>query len=182
MIDIRWYGRGGQGAFTAARLLGRIISVYGDGYALAYPSFGPERRGAPVWSFTRIDNEKILDRGQPKECNYLIVLDETLVTEDICSVLAEDGIMIMNTAKPENYKFIKQKLVGLDASKMAMNVLGRPITNIAMLGAFAGVSGYVDLTAANRAIQEHFSPMIYEKNKRLLEIAYEAMKGEAIIG
>lgn len=182
MIDIRWYGRGGQGAFTAARLLGRIMSVYGDSYALAYPSFGPERRGAPVWSFNRIDNEKIIDRGQPKECDYLIILDETLVTEDTCSVLRQDGVVIMNTVKPEKYHFIKQKLVTFDATKMALEVLGRPITNVAMLGAFASVSGAVDLTTADKAIKDHFSPKIYEKNKRLLEEAYEAVKGEDKIG
>lgn len=182
MIDIRWYGRGGQGAFTAARLLGRIMSVYGEGHALAYPSFGPERRGAPVWSFTRIDNEKIIDRGQPKKCDYLIILDETLVNEDTCNVLREDGVVIMNTAKPENYRFIKQRMVALDATRMALNVLGRPITNVAMLGAFASVSGAVDLASADKAIKEHFSPKIYEQNKRLLAEAYEAVKGEDKIG
>lgn len=182
MIDVRWYGRGGQGAFTAAQLLGRIISVYKDGHALAYPSFGPERRGAPVWSFTRIDNEKIIDRGQPKTCDYLVVLDETLVDRQICNVLRDDGIVIMNTANPEKYSFIQQKMVTLDATKMALQVLGRPITNMAMLGAFASVSGTVDLSTADKAIRAHFSPQVYEKNKQLLKEAYDAVKGELNIG
>lgn len=182
MIDIRWYGRGGQGSFTAARLLGRIMSVYGDHYALAYPSFGPERRGAPVWSFTRIDNKKIVDRSQPDKCNYLIILDETLVNNETCNVLNEDGIVIMNTAKPEKYNFIKHRMVTLDATKMALDVLGRPITNVAMLGAFASVSGFVDLEAAEKALKEHFAPPVYEKNKLLLLEAYKAVKGEESIG
>ncbi len=182
MIDIRWYGRGGQGSFTAARLLGRIVSVYGEHYALAYPSFGPERRGAPVWSFTRIDNKKIEDRSQPSKCNYLVILDETLITDETCNVLRNDGVVILNTSKPERYEFIKQKLFTLDATKMALETLGRPITNIAMLGAFASASGLFDLKVAEKAVKEHFAPSLYEKNQFLLWEAYKAVKGEEQIG
>ena len=182
MIDVRWYGRGGQGAFTAARLLGRMTTVYGDSYALAYPSFGPERRGAPVWSFTRIDNKKIIDRSQPNVCDYLIILDETLVNENICNVLKDDGIVIMNTASSEKYNFIKQKLVTLDATKMALETLGRAITNVALLGAFVSVSGIVDMETADKVIKEHFSLTVYEKNRELMEAAYAAVKGENFNG
>lgn len=177
MIDIRWYGRGGQGAFTAARLLGRIMSVYKGGHALAYPSFGPERRGAPVWSFTRIDDKKIIDRGQPKTCDYLIILDETLIDEKVFSVLNEEGIAVINTSKPEKYNSISQRIVGLDATKMALDLLGRPITNVAMIGAFAAIYGDLELDHVDRAIKEFFSPGIYQKNKKLLNEAYKAVKG-----
>ena len=177
MIDVRWYGRGGQGAFTAANLLGRIMSIYKGSYALANPSFGPERRGAPVWCFTRIDDEKILDRGQPNMCNYLIVLDETLIDKEIFNVLNDDGVAIINTANPEKHPYIKQKVVNLDAMGLALKVLGKPITNVAMLGAFAGVSGVFDLQTAGKAIDDFFAPELSEKNKNLFKEAYIAVTG-----
>jgi pyruvate ferredoxin oxidoreductase gamma subunit len=177
MLEIRWYGRGGQGAFTAARLLGMAASVYGSHYALAFPSFGPERRGAPVWSFTRIDDKPIIDRSQPSECNYLIILDGSLITPDTCNVLRDDGIVILNTARPEKYQFIKQKLVTVDATKIALDILKRPLTNVAMLGAFAGATGSVDLDTIEKTLKESFSPALFEKNKQVLHEAYNQVKG-----
>ncbi|MDR1043313.1 MAG: 2-oxoacid:acceptor oxidoreductase family protein [Clostridiales Family XIII bacterium] len=182
MIDVRWYGRGGQGVFTAARLLGRIISVYQGGYALSYPSFGPERRGAPVWGFTRIDDEKIIDRGQPESCDYLIIFDETLVDEGIFDVLKEDGVAIMNTSGQGEYGFVRQKLVCMDAGSMAMDILGRPITNVAMIGALSAVSGIFGPDVVDKAIKEQFPFEIYEKNKRLLDRSYECAKGGNHLG
>jgi pyruvate ferredoxin oxidoreductase gamma subunit len=179
MIDIRWYGRGGQGAFTAARLLGRIMSLYEGRCALAYPSFGPERRGAPVWCFTRIDDVKIIDRGQPGSCDYLIVLDDTLLLEDTADVLKEDGVALINAPGRSRPDFIRQRTVLLDATGMAVDVLGRPITNIAMIGAFAAVSGIPSLAHAYDALREFFPPKLYEKNKILLQEAYTAVKKEA---
>jgi len=73
MIDIRWHGRGGQGSFTASKLLGVAVTIYGDKHALAFPSFGPERRGAPVLAFTKIDNKKIHDRSEVKLCDYIVI-------------------------------------------------------------------------------------------------------------
>jgi pyruvate ferredoxin oxidoreductase gamma subunit len=176
MIDVRWFGRGGQGAFTAARLLGQIVTVYGNSYALASPSFGPERRGAPVWSFTRIDDKKIVDRSQPLVCEYLVVLDETLVTEHTTGFLKNDGTLIINTARPGAYSFVKHRLVPLDATRMALDMLGRPIANVAMLGAFAGISGLFELSAAEKAIDTSFSASVGEKNKKLLRSAYDAVR------
>jgi len=177
MLDIRWYGRGGQGAFTVARMLGLIVTVYGKSHALAYPSFGPERRGAPVWSFTRIDKEKIIDRSEPTHSDYLIILDETLVTEAVFRTLRPEGVVILNTARPEKYRFIKHQLITLDATKMAMEIIGKPIANIAMLGAFAGATGLVDLAAAEKALERTFSPALFAKNKNVLLHAYREVKG-----
>ena len=177
MIDVRWYGRGGQGAFTAARLLGRVMSVYEERYALAYPSFGPERRGAPVWSFTRIDDSKILDRSTPDQSDYLIILDETLIKEETFDVLKEGGTVIINTASPEQYQNDKFKVITLDATKMALDILGRPITNITMMGAFLGACDLIDTDKADQVIKDHFSKKLYEKNSRCLKLAYETVKG-----
>ena len=77
MVEVRWHGRGGQGAFTAARLLGASAALFEGRHALAFPSFGPERRGAPVLGFTRIDDHKITDRSAVTACDFVVVLDET---------------------------------------------------------------------------------------------------------
>ena len=177
MLDIRWYGRGGQGALTAARLLGRAASVYEGKYAMAYPSFGPERRGAPVWSFTRIDDRKVIDRAQPEKCDCLIVLDETLVTEKVNEVLKPESVVIMNTVKPEKYGFIQNRLVTLDATGMALQFLGRPITNVAMLGALLGVTDIVTLDHADQVVKDNFPTKLYEKNSALLKAAYASVRG-----
>lgn len=79
MKEIRWHGRGGNGGFTAARLLGYAASLHCGKYAQAFPSFGPERRGAPVLGFTRIDDAPITDHSQVYSCDCVIVLDETLL-------------------------------------------------------------------------------------------------------
>ena len=179
MTNVRWYGRGGQGAFTVARLLGEIVSIYGGKYALAYPSFGPERRGAPVWSFTKTGDEKIADRSQPAKCSYLVVLDESLIMENIGDYLDDDGVIIINTTKPERYTFIKRKTVTLDATQMALKIMGRPITNVAMLGALAGVSGMFALENAETVLAGSFKGPLLEKNKQLLHEAYNAVKGGA---
>jgi len=179
MLDVRWYGRGGQGAFTAARILGQAVSVYGDSFALASPSFGPERRGAPVWSYTKIDDAKIVDRSQPVQCEYLVVLDETLVTDDIGKYLKDDGVMVLNTAKPEKYHGVTDRLVTINATKMALDILGRPITNVAMLGALLGVSGIAATADAGKALERMFSKSVCEKNKKLMQQAYDVVKGEA---
>ena len=179
MLDVRWYGRGGQGAFTAARLLGQAVSVYGNSYALASPSFGPERRGAPVWSFTKIDDKKIVDRSQPVTCKYLVVLDESLVTSDVEKYLENGGTIILNTAAPEKYVFLKHNLITLDATKMALDILGRPITNVAMLGALLGVSALTGTEEAGKALERTFSKSVCEKNKALLSKACQSVKGGA---
>ena len=79
MIEIKWYARGGQGGFTASRLLGLASVRFAGGYAQAFPSFGPERRGAPVYGFTRLDEKPIGDHSQLYRCDYAIVLDPTLM-------------------------------------------------------------------------------------------------------
>ena len=77
MIDVLWHGRGGQGAFTAAKLLGAAYAVRGS-YSIAFPSFGPERRGAPVRAFTKLDSCRIGDRSEIEKADYVIYLDDTL--------------------------------------------------------------------------------------------------------
>lgn len=183
MYEVRWHGRGGQGGFTAARLLGMAASVYEGKYSLAFPSFGPERRGAPVLGFTRISDEKITDRSQVDECDYVVFLDETLVGEATLKGLKDNAFILVNTADPEKYSSMTdKKIIGLDATSLSLEVLGRPITNTAMLGALVAISGMVSLEALKKAIQEGMKPSIAEKNCTIVEKAFNMMKGAVCNG
>ncbi|MFO7940807.1 MAG: 2-oxoacid:acceptor oxidoreductase family protein [Bacteroidales bacterium] len=179
MIEVRWHGRGGQGSFTVARLLGKAASIYEGKSALAFPSFGPERRGAPVLGFTKIDDKKITDRSEVEVCSYVVVLDETLIDESTTKGLAEKGSIIINTAHPERYGHLKAAhIVTLDATSLALEILGRPITNTAMLGALIAASPVVSIEAAEQAIQNELKPAIAEKNVKLIRAAYKTVKEE----
>lgn len=170
MIEVRWHGRGGQGSFTVARLLGLAASVYDGKYAQAFPSFGPERRGAPVTGFTRIDDAKITDRSELDVCDYVVVLDETLWGGDVLMGLKKESIIIINTTDPAPYmKACDYKIIAIDATKMALEYLGIPITNTAMLGALVGVTGIAKTESCIAAIQDSMNPKLAEKNIALFE-------------
>lgn len=179
MIEVRWHGRGGQGSFTIARLLGMAASVYGGMYAQAFPSFGPERRGAPVLGFTRIDEEKITDRSEVDSCDYVVVLDETLWGPAVTSGLKPETVIIINTSTPEKYiNEVDNKIVGIDGTNLALGILGLPITNTAMMGALIAVSDIVNTEHCLSAIESGMNAKIAGKNKVLFEKAYEMVKGE----
>lgn len=177
MIEIRWHGRGGQGSFTAAKLLGLAASVYAGKYAQAFPSFGPERRGAPVLGFTRIDDKKITDRSEVSQCDYVIVLDETLFGPQVMAGLKPETIVLINTASKEKYEdLLDQRCVCLDATTLALEHLGRPITNTAMLGALIAVSDFMSLEDGVNAVEGSMSSKIAGKNKTLMTVAYETVR------
>lgn len=178
MIEVRWHGRGGQGCWTAARLLGLAAAKFEGKYALAFPAFGPERRGAPVLGFTRVDDQKIHDRSEVRSCDYIVVLDETLIGEDTFTGLKKNGIIIINAVSLEEYEKYLQgfKAVSFDATSMALKILGRPITNTAMLGALLAVSDIVNIDSANRAIREEMKESIQEKNIRVIKLAYDTVR------
>ncbi|MEA3316532.1 MAG: 2-oxoacid:acceptor oxidoreductase family protein [Bacteroidota bacterium] len=177
MKEVRWHGRGGQGSFTVARLLGKAAVLFEDKYALAFPSFGPERRGAPVLGFTKIDDKKISDRSEVQECDYVVVLDESLIDENISKGLKPDGVIIINTAKPAKYENLKEvNTAFIDATSLALEILGRPITNTAMLGALIAVSGIIDLESGEKAIADELKSSLVEKNVKIIREAYNIVK------
>ena len=136
MTEIRWHGRGGLGAFTAARLLGCAVSLFEGKYALAFPSFGPERRGAPVFAFTRIDDKAITDRSEVVSCDCAVVLDDTLFGDPVKNGLKPGATVIINTTKDKSLFAIDGvQVVTVDATGLALEILGRPITNVPLLGA-----------------------------------------------
>ncbi len=183
MIEIRWHGRGGQGSFTAAKLLGIAASLYEGKHALAFPSFGPERRGAPVQAFTKIAGSKIHDRSEIKACDYMVFLDETLVEEGLLRDIKPGGKIVINSKHPGNYEGLQgYDITTLDATSIALEILKRPITNTAMLGAFIGVSGIVDIASAVKGMENYLEQGILEKNIRVLQRSYELCRGDNLPG
>jgi pyruvate ferredoxin oxidoreductase gamma subunit len=180
MTEIRWHGRGGQGAFTASRILGAAASLFEGKHALAFPSFGPERRGAPVVAYTKIDVEKIRDRSEIKSCDYMIVLDESLLNEYLIKDLKDGGKLIVNTRFPEKYREVLDcDFVAVDATAIAMDILKRPVTNTAMLGALLGVSGIVSLESGIDALGYSLPDAIVKRNTEVMKSAYFKVKESA---
>lgn len=185
MQEVRWHGRGGNGAFTASKLLGYAVSIHENKYAQAFPSFGPERRGAPVLGFTRISEEPITDHSQVYSCDCVVVLDETLCEAvDVAKGLKETGVLILNSQKTlaecrQNPLFQDvANLVVIDATKIALEHLGTPIVNTVMLGAAAAaVADLVSLPALLAAVDGMMAASLREKNKKAIEIAYQQIKG-----
>ncbi|RLG25506.1 pyruvate ferredoxin oxidoreductase [Methanosarcinales archaeon] len=177
MKEIRIHGRGGQGSVTAAELL--AVAAFEDGkYSQAFPSFGVERRGAPVVAFTRIDDKPIRIRSQVYEPDYVVVQDATLIdVVDVAGGIKKDGLIIINTETgSEKLKDIPAKVMAIDATKIAMDVIGRPIVNTVLLGAFAGATGEIRLESIKKAVGERFSGKVGEKNVAAVDAAYKAME------
>ena len=161
MTEVLWHGRGGQGAFTAARLLGAAYVAESDGYyALAFPSFGPERRGAPIRAFTKLSDTPVGDRSQIVKADYSIYLDDTLFTDTAFEELKEDGKIILNTRR----KIDDKRIITLDGNAIAQEILHLPITNTIMLGAFAAVSGIVSSGAVEQAVRDNMPEKLQARN------------------
>ena len=180
MIEVRWHGRGGQGGWTAARLLGKSAALFEDKFALSFPSFGPERRGAPVLGFTKIDNKKILDRSEVENSDYVVVLDDTLINETTARGIKEKGTIVINTLEKEKFQsvFPDKNIVTVDATGIALEILGRPITNTAMLAALVSATDVVSLESLKSAVTDELSPAIVEKNIKVIETVYDKVKEE----
>ncbi len=178
MKEIRIHGRGGQGSVTAAELLAE--SAFEDGLeAQAFPAFGVERRGAPVKAFTRISDKKIRLRSQVYSPDYIIVQDPTLIgTINVEEGLSSDGIMIVNTSmNPDEITMdVEADFVTLDATQLALDILGKPIMNTALLGAFSGALDLVSLEAMQRSVRSKFPGKIGEKNAEVMKKANDLVR------
>lgn len=160
-IEIRWHGRGGQGSVTSAELLA-LAAISEGKYAQAMPSFGPERRGAPVLAFNRINNSKpILNRAGVVNPDIVVVLDPGLLEIiDITVGLNNDGFVIVNSSKPidEIAELINGnfKLAVVDASKIAKELLGVNIVNTTMLGALVKATHLIEIESLKEPLEERF--------------------------
>lgn len=177
MIEIRLHGRGGQGAVTSAELLAQAAIAQGK-YAQAFPSFGPERRGAPVAAFVRISDEPIKTREKIYQPDVVVVLDASVLNfVNVADGLKQDGTLIINAPICEetcqaNYGF-SGRLAFVDADKIAKEILGIPITNTTMMGAVLKATGVLTPDDMKDPLDARFGK-IAAKNFNALATAFEA--------
>ena len=178
MIEIRIHGRGGQGNVAAAELLS--VAAFKDGkFAQAFPSFGAERIGAPVQAFVRIDDKKIRTREDVRTPDYLIVQDSSLIeTVPVLEGLKPDGLIMVNSDRPPEELNIKTTatIETIPATEIALEIIGRPIPNAVMIGAFCSITGLVSLDAVQEAIMGKFPGRVGENNVAALKRAHEIMQ------
>jgi 2-oxoacid:acceptor oxidoreductase gamma subunit (pyruvate/2-ketoisovalerate family) len=182
LIEVRWHGRGGQGAWTASEILARA-AIHEGKYIQSFPEFGPERMGAPVKAYTRISDKPINLHCAVYNPSLAVVMDPTLLaTVPVTAGLDENGILILNTPKEPNQMKEELKMKGtvwtVPATDIAMRILGRFITNTAMLGAVARATEIVKMENLEKAVKERFSGSIAEKNIGVIKEAYKEAKSE----
>jgi len=164
---------------TSAELT--ALAAIGEGkYAQAFPSFGPERRGAPVMAFVRVSEAPIVTREKVYEPDIVIVLDPTLLKIiNVEAGLKEGGVVILNTSKSveqvRKESGLKARLATVDASKIAMETMRVPITNTTMLGALVKVTAIIEIGSLQDPIKRRFGP-IAEKNMNACSRAYQETK------
>lgn len=176
MIEIRLHGRGGQGAVTSAELLATAAINKGK-FAQAFPSFGPERRGAPVTAFLRVDDEPIRTRTMVYHPDVVLVLDPSILRlVDVAAGIKENGVIVANSKY--SGKELQQELnigncfASVNATRIAMEVLGLPITNTTMIGALLKMNDFISVDDMVAPFNERFKK-IAEKNINTLKRAYE---------
>ena len=171
MIEVLWHGRGGQGAFTAARLLGAAGAYPAGRHSLAFPSFGPERRGAPMRAFTKIGNAPIGDRSAISLADYVVYLDDTLVESDWQDELKPGGRVLVNSIRA----FEDPRIVSIDADGISSEILGRPIPNTVFLGALAALEPAVAQADVERAVREYMPTRLHAKNLAIVDAAADEL-------
>lgn len=177
MKELRIHGRGGQGSVTAAELIA-TAAFAGGVYSQAFPAFGVERRGAPVQAFVRFSDAKIRLRSQVYEPDYIIVQDSTLIRDvNVFAGMKDGGIAIINTEKPGEYNIPSGvRLIIIDATKIALEEIGLPITNTTLMGAFAAASGEISIDSLKDAIFERFGEKLGASNYAAAKRAFELVK------
>ncbi len=178
--EIRWHGRGGQGAITAAKILAQAAYLEGYSGVTAAPSFGAERRGAPVSASTRIAWQPIRVVSQVENPNVVVVLDQTLLKHDqVTSGLARGGWLIVNSWRhPEELDLGGEfNVAAADATRVCSNlgltVAGLTIVNTAILGAFIRATEAVSMASVEKAIRERFSSSQVDINLAAVEQTYQ---------
>ena len=183
-IEIRWHGRGGQGAVTAAKILAEAAISAGK-FVQAFPEFGPERAGAPVKSFNRISKEPIRSHSQITNPNVVVVLDATLLSMvNVCEGLSDDGLLVINTDKsPSEVKQecgIKARVATVDATDIAVKEFKRNIPNTPMIAALIKATGMLKfenvLNDFKRQFSSKFSSDVVESNLKVMREAFDRVK------
>ena len=187
MIEIRWHGRGGQGAKTASLLLADAAFNTGK-YIQGFPEYGPERMGAPITAYNRISDKPITIHSNIYEPDYVVVVDDTLLeVVDVTAGLKEEGAIVINTTKSADYlksvlKGYKGNVYTIDARKISEEALGRYFPNTPMLAAIVKVSGIMTdealLEDTKGSFKHKFAkkPEVIDGNMKALELALKEVK------
>ena len=187
MIEIRWHGRGGQGAKTASLLLADAAFNTGK-YIQGFPEYGPERMGAPITAYNRISDTPIRIHSNIYEPDYVVVVDDTLLESvDVTAGLKEDGAIVINTTKDgeelkKSLKGYKGKIYTIDARKVSMETLGKYFPNTPMLAAIVKVSGIMEEKDFVKDMEGSFKhkfakkPEVIEGNMKALKMALSEVK------
>jgi pyruvate ferredoxin oxidoreductase gamma subunit len=186
LIEIRWHGRGGQGVVTAGKLLAEMALASGDHFQ-AFPDYGPERMGAPIRAFTRFSRQPITMHSQIEAPDVVVVLDPTLLkTVPVTEGLKENGTLLINAClSPDQAReatgFRSGRVFVVDASHIAIEEIGREITNTPMLGALAQISGIFDVEEVAGQLRAWFGKKLpaeaVEGNVRAMRRAAAEVQG-----
>lgn len=183
MYEIRWHGRGGQGAVTSAKVLADAAFRSGFAGVTSQPSFGAERRGAPVTASTRLSDEPIRILSQVTEPDLIVVLDESLLTvANATAGLKAGGTVVVNTSRAAAGLGLRDDLTvvtsDVTGAAQAANLIvgGQPMVSTAILGAFARATGLVTMESVETAIRHAFSGPAADKNVEAARIAFECTR------
>lgn len=188
-IEIRWHGRGGQGAKTAALLLADVCFKTGA-YVQGFPEYGPERMGAPITAFNRISDEEIRVHSNIYTPDLVVVVDETLLhSVDVTAGLKEEGAIIINTSKASEeirplLNGYKGKVYTLDARDISVKALGKYFPNSPMLAAAVAVSKVMEKDAFINEMQASYQhkfakkPEVIEGNMKALTMTFDALASQ----
>ena len=188
MVEVRWHGRGGQGAKTASQLLADAAFMSGK-FVQSFPEYGPERSGAPITAYNRISDERCPIHSNIYEPNYVVVVDETLLESvDVAAGLKEGGALIVNSSKSPDevraeVKNYDGRICTIDARKISLDCLGAYFPNTPMLAAVVAVSSIIDRESFLKDMEESYrhkfakKPQVIEGNLKCLRIAMDEVKG-----
>lgn len=187
VLEIRWHGRGGQGAKTASLLLAEAAAMEGK-HSQGFPEYGPERMGAPMRGFNRISDKPIREHCAVYSPAIVAVLDYTLASMvDVAGGVTKDGIILLNTVKSPaearlDLAISDRKIFVVDATTIAIEEIGRPIPNSPMLGALIRISGIISMDSMIEKVRQKFShglkSEVLEGNVRAIRRAFEEVRGE----
>ena len=175
-IEIRWHGRGGQGAITAAKIVAKALFTSGYTGVVMVPTFGTERRGAPVFTSLKVSREKIYDLSPSKEPDIVVVLDHLLLEEeDITQGLKHEGLVVINSPRTiRNYRFNGSRVAIADVTDLSVKAgLPQGIVNSGIIGSFARAAGLLEIDMLLKTIEDEFIGRRPRENSQAARLCYE---------
>jgi len=186
LVEVRWHGRGGQGAKTAAQFLAEAALDAGK-FIQSFPEYGPERAGAPIRTYTRISTQPINLHCSVANPEYVVVIDPTLLTPQVVEGLSEQGALVVNSTDPieivrKKTGFKKGKVAVVDATQISLDTLGRSMPNMPMLGALIKVTPLVEIDALFGRIKDKFLKKIGEEKTNANISGVKRAYQEVVVG